>query len=90
MRVFLFADRRFQRDRVLRDLEHLAHLGHRNVHAFGDLFAGRLAAQFLHKLAADADQFVDSLYYVHREADGAGLVRDGPRDGLPDPPGCVG
>src|ERR1700690_1163159 len=30
MRIFLFADWRFEGDRFLRDLEHLAHLGHRN------------------------------------------------------------
>ena len=48
VRVFLFADRRLQRDRLLRDLQHLAHLGHRNVHAPRNLLARRLAAQLLH------------------------------------------
>ena len=27
---------------------------------------------------------------MHRDADGAGLIRDGARDRLPDPPRCVG
>ncbi|MPN25063.1 hypothetical protein SDC9_172470 [bioreactor metagenome] len=27
---------------------------------------------------------------MHRDADGAGLVRDGPGDGLTNPPGGVG
>ena len=90
MRVFLFADGRLERDRLLRDLEHLAHLGHGNIHAAGNLFARRLAAQLLDKLAAGADELVDGLDHVHRDADGPGLVRNGAGDGLANPPGCVG
>src|SRR3546814_10242203 len=30
MRIFLFADRRLERDRLLRDLQDLAHLAHRD------------------------------------------------------------
>ena len=56
----------------------------------GDLFARRLAAQFLNQLAAGADELVDGLDHVHRNADGAGLVRDGAGDGLANPPGGVG
>jgi len=33
---------------------------------FGDFFAGRLAAQLLHELAAGAHQLVDRLDHVHR------------------------
>src|SRR5580698_7431847 len=36
MRILLLADRRFERDRLLRDLEDLAYLGHRDVHALRD------------------------------------------------------
>ena len=49
VRIFLFANRRFERDGLLRDLEHLAHLGHGNIHAAGNLFARGLAAQLLHQ-----------------------------------------
>ena len=49
VRIFLFADGRFERDGLLRDLENLADLGDGNVHAAGDLFArwarGRAPAQ---------------------------------------------
>ncbi len=90
VRVFLFADGRFQRDGLLRDLEHLAHLGHGNVHALGDLFAGGLAAQLLNQLTRSADELVDGLDHVHRDADGAGLIGDGAGDGLANPPGGVG
>src|ERR1700730_11550428 len=37
MRIFLLANRRLERDRLLSDLEHLAHLRYRDVHALGDL-----------------------------------------------------
>ena len=50
---------------------------------------GGLAAEFLHQLPRRADQLVDGLDHVHRNADGAGLVSDGARDGLADPPGGV-
>src|SRR5260370_286478 len=86
MRIFLFADRGFERDRLLGDLQNLAHLGHGNVHALGDFFAGRLAAELLHELAAGAHELVDGLDHVHRDADGARLVGDRTGDGLTDPP----
>ena len=49
-----------------------------------------LAAQVLQELALHPDELVDGLHHVHRDADGAGLVGDGPGDGLADPPGGVG
>src|SRR5208283_441524 len=90
MRIFLFADGRFERDRLLRDLEHLAHFGDGNIHALGDLFRRGLASQFLHQLPRGADQLVDGFDHVHRDADGAGLIGDGAGDGLANPPGGVG
>jgi len=39
VRIFLFADGGFEGDGLLGDLEHLADLGDRDVHAAGDLFA---------------------------------------------------
>src|SRR5216683_2720434 len=89
MRVFFFADRRFERNRLLRDLQNLAHFGHRNVHALGDFLAGRRAIQFLHELAAGAHQLVDRFDHVHRNTNRARLIGDRARDGLPDPPRCI-
>src|SRR5438874_10257629 len=89
MRIFLFADGRLQRDGLLRDLQYLAHFGDRNIHPLGDLFRGRLAAELLHQLPRGADELVDGLDHVDRNADGARLVGDGTGDGLPDPPGGV-
>ena len=47
-------------------------------------------AQLLEQLAGDPDDLVDGLHHVDGDADGAGLVGDGPGDGLADPPGGVG
>src|SRR5438477_9779116 len=60
------------------------------AHAPRDLLDGRLAPQLLQQGALDPDQAVDGLHHVDRDADGPRLVRDGPRDGLPDPPRGVG
>src|SRR5262245_27549546 len=90
--VLLLADRRLERDRLLRDLDDLADLLRGDLdllalrHGLGDLLDGRLAAELLEELARDADQAVDRLDHVDRDADRPRLVRDGPRDRLPDPP----
>src|SRR5580658_4511203 len=86
VRIFFFADRRFERNRLLRNFHNLADLGHGNVHALGNFFGGWLASEFLHKLAAGAHQFVDRLDHVDRDTNRAGLIGDGARDGLANPP----
>ena len=43
----------------------------------------------LQQLTLHAHELVDVLDHVHRDADGARLVGQGARDGLPDPPGGV-
>src|SRR6202167_4238745 len=90
MRIFSFAYRSFERDRLLRDLQHLAHFRHRDVHALGYFFAGRLTSQLLHQLPRGADQLVDGFDHVHRDANGARLIGDGAGDGLADPPRSIG
>src|SRR5579875_934438 len=86
MGIFLFTDRRFKRNRLLRDLQHFADFCYRDVHALGDFFRGRLAPVLLHQLAGGANQLVDGFDHVDGDADGAGLVSDGAGDGLADPP----
>src|SRR6267143_555284 len=49
-----------------------------------------LAAELLEQATADADELVDGLDHVDRDADGPRLVGDGARDGLTDPPRRVG
>src|SRR5262245_9815233 len=89
MAVLLFADRGLEGDRRLRDLEDLADLVHRHFHLHGDLLRRRFAPELLDELARGADELVDGLDHVHRNADGPGLVRDGAGDGLADPPGRI-
>src|ERR1700676_4526512 len=60
-----------------------------NFHALADFLGARFAAQLLHQLPAGADQLVDRLDHVHRDADGAGLVGDGASNGRATPPGRV-
>ncbi len=90
VRIFFFADRSLQRDRLLRNLQHLAHLRNRNVHLLRDLFAGRFAAQLLHQRARSTNQFIDRFDHVHRDSNRARLIGDGASDRLANPPGCIG
>src|SRR6266496_1849696 len=87
--VLLLADRGLEADRLLRDLQDLADLVERELHLLRDLLRARLAPQLLDEVAARPDQLVDRLDHVDRDADGACLIGDRPRDGLPDPPGRV-
>src|SRR5688572_1653077 len=86
VRIFLFTDRRFERDRLLCDLQDLSHLGNRDLHPLCDLFARRFAAEFLNKQPRRADQFVDRFDHMHRDTDRPGLVRNSTRDRLTNPP----
>src|SRR5437870_2144361 len=61
MGIFLFADRRLQGNRLLRNLQNLPDFGYRNVHALCDFLACRLAAEFLDESTRRPDQFVDRL-----------------------------
>src|SRR5216683_1071801 len=90
VRVFFLADRRLERDRLLRDLHDLADLVGGDEHPLGDLLRGRLAAELLEQAARHADELVDRLDHVDRDADGPRLVRDRAGDGLADPPRRVG
>src|ERR1017187_2875062 len=47
VRIFLFADGRFERDGLLCDLEDLADLGDRDIHAARDFFAAGLTTELL-------------------------------------------
>src|SRR3990172_1027260 len=88
--VLLFPDGGFQRNRLLRDFEHLADFLEGNVHPLRDLLGGGLPPELLDQIAGGPDQLVDRLDHVHRDADRSRLVGDRPGDRLPDPPGGVG
>ena len=86
MRIFLFANRRFKGDRLLRNLQHLANLRDRNVHPLGDFFRRRFASQFLHQLPRRADQLVDRFDHVHRDTNRTRLIGNCTSNRLPNPP----
>ncbi len=89
MRVLLFADRHFERQRALRNLDNTLDLARGRVQLFGDLVARRFASQFLHELARNACQFVDAFAHVHRHANRPSLISNRARDCLTNPPGRV-
>src|SRR5438876_633876 len=87
--VLFLADRRLERDRFLRDLHDLADLVRGDEHSLGDLHGGRHATELLEQTARDADELVDGLDHVDRDADRPSLVRDRAGDRLANPPGRV-
>src|SRR5438128_2216749 len=81
--VLLVADRSFQRQRLLGDLEHLAHFLEGHAEFLGKLLGRGLAADLIEHLARLTHDFVDGLDHVHGDADGARLVGGSARDRLP-------
>ena len=88
--VILIADRLLERHRVLVDALDLTHPLDGELDPWRHLFDGRLPAELLEQLALRPHHLVDRLDHVDRDADGAGLVGDGPGDRLADPPRRIG
>src|SRR5712692_2055158 len=88
--ILLVADRGFERERLLRDLEDLAHLFERHAELLGKFLRRRFAADLAEHLPAGAHDLVDGVDHVHGDADGARLIGERAADRLPDPPGGVG
>src|SRR6185295_14773169 len=65
VRVFFLADGSFERDRLLRDLQNLSHLGHGDVHLAGDLFGAGFAAELLYQRARSSNQLIDRFDHVN-------------------------
>ncbi len=86
MRVFLFTDRSFQRNRILCDLLDLTDTVDRHIQLFCDLFRQRFPAQLLQQNPRRTRQTVDRLHHMHGDSDRARLVCDRARDRLTDPP----
>src|SRR5690242_17965299 len=57
-RIVVLADRRFERDRLLRDLHDAPDLLRGKVHPLRDLLGGRLPADLLHEVARGPDELV--------------------------------
>src|SRR5207253_1015792 len=84
------AHRPIQTDRVPADLEHAPRFLDADAGRLGRLLDCRLATHLLEQLLGDVAQLAHRLDHVYRDADRAGLVGDGPRDRLANPPRRVG
>src|SRR5579875_2193039 len=84
--VLLFAYWRLQANRLLTDLDDLAHLLRADLHLSSDLLRRRLPTQVLQQAAADTNQAVDGFHHMHRNANRARLVSNCARDCLANPP----
>ena len=90
MSVLFLPHRRFQTDGFLRQLQQFPHLVRLHIQCGGDLLHGGLPPIFVQQIARRFLDPVDALHQMHRDTDGASLIRNGAGDGLTDPPGCVG
>ncbi|AEW75283.1 hypothetical protein EcWSU1_03855 [Enterobacter ludwigii] len=90
MRIFIITDWCFHGDWLFGDLQHFTDLVFRHQHALSQLFRRWLAAHLLQHLAGDTVELVDGLNHMHRNTDGARLIRDRAGDSLTDPPGSIG
>src|SRR6516162_8597168 len=89
MGVALFADRCFERERLLGDLQRLAYLFERHMELLGKLLRRRLVANLVEHLLPRTHDLVDDLNHVNGYADGARLILERTTDRLPYPPGGV-
>src|SRR3954452_11056107 len=90
LRLLLVADRLLERHRRLSRALDRVDLLRIDAGDFGDLLGGGLTAELGDELALGATDLVELLDDVDRDADRPGLVGEGARDGLADPPGRVG
>src|SRR5262249_4690683 len=90
MGVVLLADRRFERKRLLGDLQRLAYLFKRHMELLGKLLRRRLAAYLVEHLSTRTQDLVDHLNHVNGHTNGARLILKRAADRLPNPPGSVG
>ena len=88
--IFFLAHGAFQAGGFLRHALDLTHALHAHIHGLCQLLRGGLVAVLVDQLIGGLTHPVDGLDHVHRDADGASLIRNGAGDGLTDPPGGVG
>src|SRR5207302_2091726 len=83
------AHRLVQRDGRVRRAERLLDVLHRQAGRLGELLLRRLATELDLEPARRARQLLLAFHDVHRNADRAGVVRDGTLHRLADPPGRI-
>ena len=88
--VFLFADRGFQ-DTGSWLIFWISRTRSAVSPIFSPISSGEgLAAKLLKQLTLDADELVNRFDHMHRNTNSTSLVGDSARDGLANPPRCVG
>src|SRR3989344_5530947 len=87
--IVIVPHRCFQRHGLLRDFLDIMDFTDIRAHLGGNLLRQRLAAKVLQEPAFYLLIFLNGLHHVHRNTDGARLVRQCPRYRLSDPPGGV-
>src|SRR5207248_11027136 len=88
--LLLLAHRRLQRDRLARGADDLADLVGRGAHLLGDLVRLRLPPELLLQVATYAVHVANQLDHMDRDANRAGLIGDGARHRLSNPPVRIG
>src|SRR5215471_15412399 len=89
MGVALFADRCFERERFLGDLQRLAYPFKRHMELPGKLLRRRLAANLVKHLLAGTHDLIDDLNHVNGHTDSARLILKRAADRLSNPPSGV-
>src|SRR5215831_12155143 len=90
MGVVLFADRCFEREWFLGDLQRLPYLIERHMELLGQLLRRRLAAYLVEHLLPRTRDLVDDLNHVNGYTDRARLILERAADRLSNPPSGVG
>src|SRR5579871_5162090 len=90
LRLLLVAHGLLEGHRSLRGALDRLNLLRLDTRDLGDLLRRRLAPELGHELALSPPDLVELLDDMYRDADRPRLVGEGPRDGLPDPPGRIG
>ena len=86
----MVAHRLVERQRLAGHLDDAAGVFERQAGPLGDFFRIRLAAEFLDEVGGHRTDPAHRVDHVHRQADRAALVGDGPGDRLANPPRGVG
>ena len=90
MGIVVITNGRFHGDGLFGNFQNLTNLVFRHFHLHSKLGRIWLTTGLLKKLTRDTVHLVDGFDHVNRDTDGAGLVCNGTRNGLTNPPGCVG
>ena len=86
MAVLFLPNRGFQGYRLLGNFQNLAYLVEGNLHLDGNLLWGWFAPDLLDKVARSTDQLVNGLNHMDGDTNSPGLIGNGTRDRLANPP----